>query len=35
MKKVFCILRYLLLIGFLALGVLVMTARRQLLGRAG
>ena len=35
MKKVFCTLRYLLLIGFLALGILMMMARRKLLGRAG
>ncbi len=34
MKKVFCTLRYALLLGFLALGILVMTARRKLLGGA-
>lgn len=30
MKKVFCSLRYGLLLGFLALGILVMMARRKL-----
>ena len=32
MKKMFCSLRYLLLLGFLALGILLMTARRKLGG---
>ena len=35
MKKVFCILRWALLVGFLALGVLLTAARRKLLGSEG
>ena len=36
MKKVFCSLRYGLLLGFLALGILVMLARQKLgAGSAG
>ena len=30
MRKVWCALRYLLLVGFLALGILLMMARRKL-----
>ena len=32
MKKMLCSLRYLLLLGFLALGLMFMTARRKLGG---
>lgn len=33
MTKLFCTLRYLLLLGFLGLGILAMLARRRLTGR--
>lgn len=35
MKRVWCILRYLLLVGFLALGILLMMARRKLIAGSG